>query len=55
MPRTMTAVAQVMGHAKMDTTLNIYTQVRDDSVRAAIAPVGENCSELFSRRRGRAR
>jgi integrase len=37
-------VAQVMGHAKIDTTLNIYTQVRDESVRAAIAPVGE---ELF--------
>lgn len=35
-----------MGHAKMDTTLNIYTQVREESVRTALAAVGE---ELFSR------
>jgi integrase len=37
-------VAQVMGHAKVDTTLNVYTQVRDGSVRAAVAQVG---AELF--------
>jgi integrase len=37
-------VAMVMGHAKVDTTLNVYTQVRDESVRAAVAPIG---AELF--------
>ena len=31
-------------HEKVDLTLNVYTQVRDESVRAAVAPVGE---ELF--------
>jgi hypothetical protein len=29
-----------MGHAKVDTTLNIYTQVFDDSVREAAERVG---------------
>jgi integrase len=38
-------VAQLMGHAKVDTTLNVYTQVLDDSVRAAAGKVG---SELFT-------
>ena len=33
-----------MGHAKVDTTLNVYTQVLDDSVRAAAGSVG---TELF--------
>ena len=37
-------VAQLMGHAKVDTTLNVYTQVLDDSVRAAAGSVG---TELF--------
>jgi integrase len=45
-------VAQVMGHAKVDTTLNVYTQVIDDSVRAAVTPVGE---ELFRIVQSRAR
>jgi hypothetical protein len=34
-----------MGHASVDTTLNVYTQVLDGSVRAAVEPVG---SELFT-------
>jgi integrase len=38
-------VAQLMGHAKVDTTLNVYTQVLDGSLRAAVAKVG---SELFT-------
>jgi len=38
-------VAHLMGHAKVDTTLNVYTQVLDDSVRAAAGKVG---SELFT-------
>ena len=37
-------VAQVMGHAKVDTTLNVYTQVLEGSVRAAVETVG---AELF--------
>lgn len=37
-------VAQLMGHAKVDTTLNVYTQVFDDSVRAAVETIG---TELF--------
>jgi integrase len=38
-------VAQPMGHANVDTTLNVYTQVLDDSMRAAVETVGR---ELFT-------
>jgi integrase len=38
-------VAQLMGHVKVDTTLNIYTQVVDGALRAAADKVG---SELFT-------
>jgi hypothetical protein len=34
-----------MGHAKVDTTLNVYTQVFDGSVRSAAARVS---AELFT-------
>jgi hypothetical protein len=34
-----------MGHANVDTTLNVYTQVLDGSLRAAAEKVG---SELFT-------
>jgi integrase len=34
-------VADLMGHAKVDTTLNIYTQVIDESKRAAAQKIGE--------------
>jgi hypothetical protein len=34
-----------MGHAKVDTTLNVYTQVIDGALRAAVDRVG---SELFT-------
>ena len=37
-------VAQLLGHAKVDTTLNVYTQVLDDSLRRAVEAVG---TELF--------
>jgi integrase len=37
-------VAQIMGHAKVDTTMNVYTQVLDGAARAAVDRVG---SELF--------
>jgi integrase len=38
-------LAQLMGHAHVDTTLNVYTQVLDGSARAAADRVG---SELFA-------
>lgn len=37
-------VAQIMGHTKVDTTMNVYTQVLDGAMRAAADRVG---SELF--------
>lgn len=37
--------AQPMGHANLDTTLNVYTQVLDGSVREAAEKVG---GELFT-------
>jgi integrase len=38
-------IAQLMGHAKVDTTLNVYTQVMDGALRKAAELVG---SELFT-------
>ena len=38
-------VAQLMGHANVDTTLNVYTQVLDGSLREAVEKVG---GELFT-------
>jgi hypothetical protein len=38
-------IAQLMGHAKVDTTLNVYTQVVDGSLRRAADTVG---FELFT-------
>ena len=38
-------VAQLMGHTKVDTTLNVYTQVIDGALRTAVDKVG---SELFT-------
>ena len=37
--------AQLMGHANVDTTLNVYTQVLDGSVRDAVEKIG---GELFT-------
>jgi hypothetical protein len=45
-------VAQLMGHAKVDTTLNVYTQVLDGAMRAAADLVG---SELCRNPKGRRR
>ena len=36
---------QLMGHANVDTTLNVYTQVLDGSLRSAVEKVG---GELFA-------
>jgi site-specific recombinase XerD len=38
-------VAQLMGHAKVDTTLNVYTQVIDGALCTAVDQTG---SELFT-------
>ena len=38
-------VRQVMGHANVDTTLNVYTQVLDGSVRDAVEKIA---GELFA-------
>jgi integrase len=38
-------IAQLMGHAKVETTLNVYTQVVDGSLRRAPDAVG---SELLT-------
>jgi integrase len=38
-------VARLMGHANVDTTLNVYTQVLDGSMRDAVEKVG---GELFT-------
>jgi integrase len=38
-------VAQLMGHANVDTTLNVYTQVLDGAVREAVEKIG---GELFA-------
>jgi integrase len=38
-------VAQLMGHANVDTMLNVYTQVLDGAVREAVEKVG---GELFT-------
>ncbi len=40
-----TVVAQLMGHANVDTALHVYTQVLDGSLRAAVDKIG---SELFT-------
>ena len=38
-------VPQLMGHANVDTTLNVYTQVLDGWLRVAVDKVG---GELFT-------
>ena len=48
-------MARVMGHTKVDTTINIYAQVNDESVRAAVAPVDDKLFRIVqSRTQGRA-
>ncbi|PYR23517.1 MAG: hypothetical protein DMF98_18280, partial [Acidobacteria bacterium] len=34
-------IAQLMGHANVDTTLNVYTQVLDGATRAAVDKIGD--------------
>jgi integrase len=42
-------VAQLMGHANVDTMLNVYTQVLDGSLRQAVEKVGGEFSLLFTK------
>ena len=39
-------VAELMGHAKVDTTLNVYTQAIDGAKRAAAQQVGNGLIEI---------
>ena len=39
-------VAELMGHAKVDTTLNVYTQVIDGAKLAAAQAVGNGLIEI---------
>jgi integrase len=41
-------VAQLMGHTNVDTTLNVYMQVLDGSVRTPWRKSAANCSRLFT-------
>ena len=42
-------VAQLMGHANVDTTLNVYTQVLDGSVRDAVEKIGRDLFTIVHR------
>jgi integrase len=42
-------VAQLMGHSNVDTTLNVYTQVLDGSLRAAVDTVGKRLFTIVHR------
>jgi integrase len=39
-------VATIMGHTKVDTTLNVYTQVLDGAARDAATRVGSELSRI---------
>jgi hypothetical protein len=43
-------IAQLRGHAKVDTTLKVYAQVVDGSLRKAADASDRNCSQLFTNR-----
>ena len=47
-------IAQLMGHAKVDTTLNVYTQVLDAHCAEPPKQSDPNCSQLFTNRNRRA-
>ena len=43
-------IAQLMGHAKVDTTLNVYTQVIDGAKVAAVEQIGNGLITTQKRR-----
>jgi hypothetical protein len=47
-------VAAILGHAKVDTTLNVYTQVLDGAAREAADRVGSELARI-GQMSGRAR
>jgi hypothetical protein len=42
-------VAAIMGHTKVDTTLNVYTQVLDGAAREAAARIGSELSRIVQK------
>ena len=42
-------IAAIMGHTKVDTTLNVYTQVLDGAARAAADQVGSELSRIVQK------
>ena len=48
-------IAQLIGHANVDTTLNVYTQVLEEPCGAPPKGSAANCSRLFTNSRGRER
>jgi len=42
-------VAGIMGHTKVDTTLNVYTQVLDGAAREAAARIGSELSRIVQK------
>jgi integrase len=45
-------IAQLMGHANVDTTLNVYTQVLDGATRAAVDKIGDGLFTIVHDRSG---
>jgi integrase len=45
-------IAQLMGHANVDTTLNVYTQVLDGALRTAVDKVGDELFTIVHNRAG---
>jgi hypothetical protein len=43
-------MARVMGHTKVDTTINTYTQVLEESMRTAVAPVDDRLFKVVQSR-----
>jgi len=41
-------IAELMGHANVYTTLNVYTEALESSLQSAVNRIGENCSRLFT-------
>jgi integrase len=39
-------IAQIRGHTKVDTTMNVYTQVLDGAARAAADRIGSELSRI---------
>src|SRR5688572_27287982 len=49
---TAKVITPILGHTKVDTTMNVFTQVLDSAARTAADRVGSECSEFFRSRMG---